>query len=148
MSKFLKFLIYSLETLDGHRGTATSFIEEKKKEYMRQRFYVESMKNVTDQEIDRMARHQVMRKVFIKYTIQRARMKISFAALKSLHTINEHWLRQIVSSFKFLRDSGQIKVQMSKILEEKHILAQLMKGEIKCCLKLLIKYNIEKELSS
>ena len=106
MSKFLKFLIYSLETLDGHRGTATSFIEEKKKEYMRQRFYVESMKNVTDQEIDRLARHQVMRKVFIKYTIQRARMKISFSALKSLHTINEHWLRQIVTTFKFLRDSG------------------------------------------
>ena len=64
------------------------------------------MKSLTDKEIDRMARHQVMKKIFTKYNLQRARMKISFSALKRLHTINEHWLRQIVSSFKFLRDSG------------------------------------------
>ena len=32
MTKFLKFLIYSIETLDGHRGTAIKFIGDKKAE--------------------------------------------------------------------------------------------------------------------
>lgn len=60
----------------------------------------------------------MMRKVFLKYNLQRVRMKISFSALKKLHTIDEHWLRQIVSSFKFLRESGQIKVENNKIYED------------------------------
>ena len=35
MNKLIKFLIYSLETLDGQRGSAKQIIEEKKKEFMR-----------------------------------------------------------------------------------------------------------------
>ena len=31
MSNFIKFLIHSLETLDGHRGSARNFIDLNKK---------------------------------------------------------------------------------------------------------------------
>ena len=71
-----------------------------------------------------------MRKVFVKYNLIRVRMKISFTALKRMHTIGEHWLRQIVSTFRFLRDSGQIKILKWKTIEEEELLNLLMKGEI------------------
>ena len=57
MTKFLKFLIYSIETLDGHRGTAIKFIGDKKAEYKSQRHYIDSTKPLNDDEIDRMVRH-------------------------------------------------------------------------------------------
>ena len=57
MSKFLKFLIYSLETLDGHRGTATTFIEIKKREIKLQKLQEQSMRSLSDEYIDSLARH-------------------------------------------------------------------------------------------
>jgi hypothetical protein len=86
-------LIYTLETLDGKRGTAKALIEQKKNEFEHTKPVYGRMKSLIEYQMDRLARHQVMRKVFIKYNLQRVRMKISLSALKKLHTIEEHWLR-------------------------------------------------------
>ena len=97
MSNFIKFLIYSLETLDGHRGSATTLINDKKKAIIRSQLGQESedcCKRVfTELEIDQNVRHQVMMKTFTKYQIMRAKMKISYSALMKMETIAEHWLK-------------------------------------------------------
>lgn len=63
-----------------------------------------------------------MRKVFIKYNVMRVRMKISLSALININTINEHWLKQIAQTFRFLRDSDQIKVPNLYTKDEEEIL--------------------------
>ena len=76
-------------------------------------------------------------------------MKISFHAFLEQHTINEHWIRQIVSSFRYLRDSQQIaRVSWDQRKNEADILNYLYKGEIMSCLKMLIKYNLEKQIQN
>ena len=83
-----------------------------------------------------------MHKVFTKYVIMRAKMKISYQALVNMNTISELWIKQIISSFRFLRDSEQIQVKYNE--KEEEILSQLLKGDIGCCLKLLMKENLKK----
>ena len=91
MSQFIKFLIYSLHTIDGNRESMRPlsmdlFRKYKKKIYLRDN-------NDKDWEIDSMIKHQVMLQVFVKYRLMRVKMKISYNAHLKSYTILEIWLR-------------------------------------------------------
>ena len=76
-------------------------------------------------------------------------MKISYAALKKQNTIQEHWIKQILASFQYLRDSKQIHVYRWKYGErEEIILKHLLMGETKACLSLLIKENMKETIKT
>lgn len=73
-----------------------------------------------------------MRKIFCKYQILRVRMKISYHALMRNYTITEIFLRQIISSFRYLKDSDQIVIDNPVPWDEEELLNQILKGEITC----------------
>lgn len=88
-----------------------------------------------------------MRKVYMKYLLLKVKMKISFSALLKNMTIKELWMTQILNSFKYLRDSGQLLVKEEIGNKDQHeIFKSILRGEIDFCLKLLIKYNLDKQL--
>ena len=67
--------------------------------------------------------HQTMIKAFTRYSIMRTRMKLSFQSFVKNESLTELWLKQMSKSFKFLRDSGQIKVdqgndEFSKMIDQ------------------------------
>ena len=82
-----------------------------------------------------------MRKVWVNYNMVRVKLKIGFSMLVRGQTLHELWLRQIMSSFRFLRDSGQIKGVTVNVSEEKHLLDQVILNENTNCLKSIIQYN-------
>ena len=49
-----------------------------------------------------------MLKVFTKYNMMRVKQKLSFIGLMKNSTLLEIWFSQIIKSFRFLRDTGQI----------------------------------------
>ena len=59
-----------------------------------------------------------MMQVYRKYILQKVRMKISYQCLINRMINNEHWIRQIVRSFRFLRDSNQIQVPFGTLMQE------------------------------
>lgn len=75
-------------------------------------------------------------------------MKMSYEAFMKNFTITELMLRKIISSFKFLRDSGQIHVSSICTAEEEDLFKQIIRGEIIFCLKMLIKHNISKQFNT
>ena len=85
MDMILKFLIYSLRTIDGRRGTADSILNKLQIESKQQ--FREMKKRNT---ISKMREHQFMQlnemkvfgKIFLKYKVMIIRAKISFMALR------------------------------------------------------------------
>lgn len=92
MDILLKFLIYTLRTLDGRKNTAESLLR-KLQEIGKQEFMIKKDRKI----ISKMREHQIMqmnemkvfRKVYIKYKIMIIRSKISFMAFAANKTINE-----------------------------------------------------------
>lgn len=84
MTKLLKFLIYSMDTIDGEKGSSIPY----------QTFLVENLKknkatDTSEEEIEFKVRHQLMKKTALKYSILRIRQKISFMAFMKKMTIQE-----------------------------------------------------------
>jgi hypothetical protein len=83
MNMFLKFLIYSLETFDGKRGSASQLVKclirqeirRLKKEQNRQ--VISAAKR---QEIREKSEYTVFKRVYHKYQVLKIRHKISFSA--------------------------------------------------------------------
>ena len=80
-SQFLLFLIHSLNTINGKRGTAERLIQSAKKD-----------------ELDE-TRFEIYQKVYFKYLILKIRMKISFQALKKSMTIKELLLKAVLKAY-------------------------------------------------
>ena len=78
MTKVLEFLIVSLKTVDGFRGTATHLREE------------------------------AFLQIFKRFNLMRIRMKISFMALQKLQTIKEFFMEAILEQYKKLISQGLI----------------------------------------
>lgn len=83
-----------------------------------------------------------MQKIWFNYSLLRVKMKISFIALVKNQTIFELWGKRIIKSFRFLRDSGQIKTPI-KSDPERMIFRTIMHGVQDHALKLLVRNNIE-----
>jgi len=79
-----------------------------------------------------------MLKVFTKYNMMRVKQKLSFIGLMKNATLLEIWFSQIIRSFRFLRDTGQIMRDQRLSGDEDNLYQEILLGEIKYCLKLLI----------
>ena len=98
MNCFLKFMIYSLRTIDGMRGTAEGILKSLNRQSERE--YRTSHKKTYISEcmmlsIKTTNEHRVFRKVYLKYLIMRVRAKIGFMALVKRITIAELFLKAI-----------------------------------------------------
>jgi len=71
----------------------------------------------------------------------RVQMKLSYEAYIINFTVSELWLRTILSSFKFLRDSSQILVDKKMSLESEFIYQEVLKNRYNACFKLLLNFN-------
>lgn len=141
LSMFLKLLIYELQTIDGQRGTALPLIHKGIRRQMAQYGYVDESKQ---QEYENRIRHQIMTRVWFSYALTRTKLKLSFSSLVKKKTIFELWGHQIIVSFRFLRDSGQIKCQLTGD-EERKIFHFIMHGINDFCLKQLIQNRLKHE---
>lgn len=52
--------------------------------------------------------HETMENVYIRYSIMRVRLKISYHCFLKDMTLAELWMTQIMKSFKYLSESTQI----------------------------------------
>ena len=86
-------------------------------------------------------RNQIMNSVYSKYVLMRVQMKLSYEAYMINFTVSELWLRTIISSFKFLRDSGQILVNKKKSLESEFIYQEVLNNSYNACFKMLLDFN-------
>lgn len=96
MVRVLKFLIYSLRTVDGRRGTAQKLIEQG---------IIKCKGTHHDIDYDKaeqIVRHQIMMKVLTSYTLMKVRQKMSFYGLMRKQTMLELLLKQILYSIKSL----------------------------------------------
>lgn len=105
MKSLLIFLIHSLETLNGNRGSAVNLIKTRIKELKIKDLDEHNELTRKDESYDLQARHEVARIVLSKYRLMIVRMKLSYQCLIQKATITELWLQQIITSFRFLRDS-------------------------------------------
>ena len=102
-----------------------------------------------EETIDKQVRHQIARTVLSKYKLMIVRMKLSHEALKRRETVHEMLLRQIMTSFRFLRNSGQVPKGDMCIIDEEMLLRQILKGDVedvKGLIMYIIKDNLQKQL--
>lgn len=143
MMNFLKFLIYSLETIDGKRGSATPFIEKKVFIENRRLGLYSDDHTVNLAKVENKIREDLMHKVLFKYKLMRVMQKISFQALKRRMTLKEHWFQQILVSFKLFRDSGQIESKTLAQSKEDKLYEAILNGEERWCIKALLKFYLD-----
>ena len=84
MERHLKFLIYSLNTIDGKKNSSLM------------------IQHLSETKDLKRLKHQLMLKTMTKYKILALRCKISFLAFMKKQTITELILTQIISSHKKL----------------------------------------------
>lgn len=92
MNMLLKFLIHSLRTIDGYRGTADPVLEVLNKQSTMEYLKKNNRDRVSESVRLRLIQtneHYLFRKVYIKFLIMRVRAKISFMALSKRMTIVE-----------------------------------------------------------
>ena len=138
MKKLIKMLIYELRTIDGNRNTAVPLIEQGVRDEIERNAFGEDIKWEV---IEKMIRHRLMQKVWINYSLVRFKLKLSYHALLRNQTIQELWLHQIVTTFRFLRDSAQIKNLPVSSSEEQDIFKNLIMRENENLLKMIVHYN-------
>lgn len=78
-----------------------------------------------------------MYKVYLNYNIMRVRMKVSFACYMKNFTLVEVWMNQIMNSYKFLTQTGQIYRNIHNH-EEEMLFDAIPKLKIPDCLKKVI----------
>ena len=84
MNKILKFLIRSLRTIDGQRGSANKMLNEMNKNSVKEYMEKYNRKEISESQRLRIVQaneHTVFRRVYLKYIIMKVRAKISFTAL-------------------------------------------------------------------
>lgn len=87
-----------------------------------------------------------MTRVWFSYALTRVKMKLSFHSLVQGKTLFEIWGHQIITSFRFLRDSGQIECELNGD-QERQIFHFLFHTINDFCLKHLIQNRLKKELT-
>ena len=106
MDLILKFLIYSIRTLDGNRGTANHLLwtlqEQSKKQFkeLKKRNTISKMR---EHQFDQYNQMKVFKKIFLKYKLMIVRAKISFMAFAEGRTINELIISQIIKSYTLMK---------------------------------------------
>lgn len=103
MKKFLKLLIYHLESLDGQRGTSINMKNHLLQREIKMRMKEgEKLSQFDIEYAQRAIAHNVMNQAATKYSVMRFRMKMSYICYDRGMTIVELWIKQILKTLKFL----------------------------------------------
>ena len=121
MKRFLKFLMYAIDSVDGNRGSMKSLVKH--------------MQN-PKREVEEMRR-----KTIIKYNLMKVRSKISFQAFRNKETVVELILKQISKSYKKMCKTGCIEPTMHYPKEVKEIVEKIMEGNYSGTVYHLMEYN-------
>lgn len=92
MKQILKFLIYSLRTMDGRRGTADKMLNLMNQQSFKEHRITHGLSILpksVKQKIVEKNEHNLFRKVYMKYLILKVRAKISYMAFIKRMTIIE-----------------------------------------------------------
>ena len=122
MDLFLKFLVMSLNTLDGVKGSARALLsrmcrQEKKAIAKKMRREQPALENVKYRDFIPKEQQEAIRlqhaaeiyaKTAKKYRVLRVRSKIAYAAFQQRETVNELLIGAILSSYEALTASGSI----------------------------------------
>ena len=84
MTDLIKFLIYSMKTIDGKKDSGIKIHEALITQKLNEKYYLKNknqnmkVSNMTDPKLE--VRHYVMRKTYLKYLLIKVRSKISYSA--------------------------------------------------------------------
>ena len=102
MAILLKFLIHSLNTVDGCKNSATKMKRTLFKNRIKQEkalLYNAKLNKDTIDEIRKQVHHQIMTRTLLTYKIMKVRAKISYAAFVNKMTTSELILSQILETY-------------------------------------------------
>lgn len=91
MNKFIEFLLVSLDSIDGYRGTATNYVEYLVKH---------KLIKLTSEKLKKKTLEELYCRAFGKFNLMRCRMKISYHALVQQKTIFELLITSIMNTFQ------------------------------------------------
>ena len=146
LMKLVQFLIFKLQTVDGKRDTALPLIKQimREEQVRNQKFY--HYLSLEYQKLEKKVINRVTVMTLFKYKVLRVRYKLSYHALIKRRSVMEHIIKQIISSFRFLKDSHQIilpHTMQCVIHDEQDLLNQLIWSDTRSCLCIMVIYNLE-----
>ena len=120
MNKFVKYILYRMQTIDGRKETAKPILKAMSEQYRKNQ--QQSFKKKVDKQqmlkIERINEISLLKMTYLKYLIIKFRQKISYIAFKNKITIMELFLRAIKKSYNTLVAEGTIQVPPEKQEEE------------------------------
>lgn len=84
-----------------------------------------------------------MHEGYMKYLFVKIRIKMSFIAFMRQETLTELWLKQILKTLNYIRDSGQVFYE-ARTRDEEKVVSKIMEGNIKYCLEIIQKAQAKK----
>ena len=154
-NNIVKFLLYKLNTIDGRKDSAKGVIQVLEKQALEKYKIVHNIKS-KDFKISDLPHSvrskmrlnhkvNVMRTCYMKYTIMKFRMKISWLAFKNKMTILELFCTAILKSYTQMVAEGSIKINKSQLKLDNKLFQYLTNGlKIKDIFNCIIKINIPK----
>ena len=160
MDLFLKFLIMSLNTLDGVKGSARALLsrmcrQEKKAIAKKMRHEQPALENVKYRDFIPKEQQDAIRlqhaaeiyaKTAKKYRVLRIRSKIAYAAFQQRETVNELLIGTILSSYEALTTSGSIPPVGYYSRACMRQFQTILDGDIGTCVKRLVTHNRDPEV--
>lgn len=159
MKLFLKFLVMSLNTIDGSRGTAEKAFQQlylrevmrrekmlKKTCYAKKGMYKKEalvLSEEAKQQIMVETRREIYQKTFFKYTLMKIRSKIAYQAFQSRMSINELFISQISDSYEILTENGDIPKVADYSQECIEKFDAILDGDFNSCMQKLIQHNLD-----
>ena len=150
MDLILKFLIYSIRTLDGQRDTAINLLEALQKQSKEQFIKVKKRDKISkmrEHQFAQMNEMKVFKKIFLKYKVMIIRAKISFSAFQKGYAINELIIRQIISSYNLMKAQKLIQVDLAEEKIHYEIVENISNNNI-AIIKVLMGQNIQAMLKN
>lgn len=149
MEVFLKFLIYSLKTLDGRKDTATGIIQALNKQSIREyqiKFKRDGISKYSEHKLMQTNEYNFFQKIFMKYKIMTIRAKISFMALEKCMTVVELVVSAILKSYQQLVAQGSIEVSTAERRKNKEVFFAIIKGERGVLKKIINNSALQEEM--
>lgn len=131
MNMFLKFLIYSLRTFDGKRGTAKDLVKALQRQEVRRLKKEQGRQVISEskrQEIKERSEYTVYRRVYFKYQVLKIRHKISYSAFEKRMTIPELLCRQILTTYDLCIKEERFTEDLHKRQMQDKIYEQISTG--------------------
>ena len=124
MRIFIKMLVYSLRTIDGHKGSANKILDTLHQQDIKDFQDFTKRKQINESkkhEFIHRNEYRIFKKVCFKYKVLQFRMKMSFIAFKKGISVVELLLNAIQFSYKSLTKAGLIKPYNNRKKSERYL---------------------------